>query len=77
MQIGIVSTHAETIFLTIPHFTAPVFLKLPTPIIAVEIMWVVLTGIPKCEQVRMIPEAVISTANPSIGFILQFLMTLS
>lgn len=69
MQTGIVQTQATTIFLTIPHLTAETFTMLPTPIIAVEMMWVVLTGKPKCEAVVIMLADAISTENPCIGFI--------
>ena len=39
----------------------------PTPMIALEITWVVETGIPKCEAVRMIVAAVVSAAKPWTG----------
>src|SRR5258707_11722114 len=39
----------------------------PTPMIALEITWVVDTGIPKWDAVRMIVAAVVSAANPWTG----------
>jgi len=69
MQTGMVQTQATTIFFTTPHLTAETFTMLPTPIIAVEMMWVVLTGNPKWEAVRIMLADAISTENPWIGFI--------
>ena len=51
MQAGTVRTHAITIFPTTRHLTACAWKVEPTPIIAVEITCVVLSGIPKCEAV--------------------------
>ena len=39
----------------------------PTPMIALEMTWVVETGIPKCDAVRMIVAAVVSAAKPWTG----------
>jgi hypothetical protein len=46
-EIGIVSIHAQKIFLVTPHLTAEAPFTAPTPIIEPVIVWVVLTGIPK------------------------------
>ena len=67
MQAGIVKTQAITIFPTILHLTACAWKVEPTPIIAVEITWVVLNGIPKCDAVKINPAADVSAANPCIG----------
>ena len=39
----------------------------PTPMIALEMTWVVETGIPKCDASRMIVAAVVSAAKPWTG----------
>ena len=46
-EMGIVSIHAQNIFVVTPHFTAESPLLDPTPIIEPVIVCVVLTGIPK------------------------------
>ena len=49
------------------HFSAREDLAKPTPMIAVDMLWVVDTGIPKCAAiVRMVAELV-SAAKPLIG----------
>ena len=74
MQAGIVRTHAVTMFPTIFHLTACAWSVEPTPMIAVEITWVVLSGIPKCDAVKINPAAEVSAANPCIGFNLMILV---
>ena len=49
---------------TIPHLTAETRTVLPTPIMEVEITWVVLMGMPKNEDDRMTPAAAVSAAKP-------------
>ena len=44
---GIVRTQAHTILLPIPHLTAEALFAAPTPMMDPEIVWVVLTGMPK------------------------------
>lgn len=73
IQAGIVTIQAMTIFPTILHLTACAWNVEPTPIIAVEITWVVLRGIPKCEAVKIKPAAEVSAANPCMGFSLIIL----
>ena len=46
-ETGIVSIHAQNIFVVTPHFTADILFVAPTPMIDPVIVWVVLTGIPK------------------------------
>src|SRR6476469_6548690 len=50
-----------------PQRTADIRSLEPTPMIALEITWVVETGIPKCDAVRMIDAAVVSAAKPWTG----------
>ena len=57
---GIVISHANTIRLPIPHLTAESLLVEPTPIIAPEIAWVVLTGIPS-------PAIAVSITPPPVS----------
>ena len=40
---------------------------MPTPMIALEMTWVVETGIPKCAAPRMMVAAVVSAAKPWTG----------
>jgi hypothetical protein len=44
--IGIVRIHAHAMVRATPHFTALAPMVVPTPMIEVQIIWVVLTGIP-------------------------------
>ncbi len=64
MHAGIVSTQAITILPTIRHLTACACRVEPTPIIDVEITCVVLSGIPKCEAVKINAAADVSAAKP-------------
>ena len=73
MQAGIVKTQAITIFPTTLHLTLFACNVEPTPIIAVDMTWVVESGIPKCEAIKMIEAADVSAANPWIGFSLIIL----
>ena len=43
-QAGIVNTHAQTIFRAMIHLTEESLLEAATPMIEVEMIWVVLTG---------------------------------
>jgi len=61
---GRVNIQAQTIRPTIPHLTADIRLVAPTPIMDVEITCVVLTGMPICEALKMISDAVVSAAKP-------------
>ena len=46
------------------YLTACAWKVEPTPIIEVEITWVVLRGMPKCEARRISPAAEVSAAKP-------------
>ena len=63
-EAGIVRIRAITMFPATPHRTADIRSLEPTPMIALEITWVVETGIPKWEAVKMIVAAVVSAAKP-------------
>ena len=64
---GIVSTQAQRMRSITLNFSARGFLAKPTPMMAVEMLWVVDTGMPKCAAtVRMVAELV-SAAKPLIG----------
>ena len=57
--VGIVINQAYTIFFPTPHLTAESLLVEPTPMIAPEIAWVVLTGMPSpAIAVRITPPPV-------------------
>jgi hypothetical protein len=62
--MGKVAIQVNTMSLAIPHLTAERRLVAPTPIIAVLMQCVVLTGIPKCEATSMTVAAEILAANP-------------
>ena len=66
-QAGKVKIQVHTIFRAIPHLTAERRLVAPTPIIAVLMQCVVLTGIPKCEATSMTLAAETLAANPWTG----------
>src|SRR3546814_12126357 len=56
---GIVRIHAHTMRSITPSRSARGFLAKPTPMIAVEMLWVVDTGMPKwAASVRMVAERV-------------------
>src|SRR3546814_17544947 len=70
---GIVRIHAHTMRSITPSRSARGFLAKPTPMIAVEMLWVVDTGMPKwAASVRMVAELV-SAAKPWIGCSLTIL----
>ena len=66
-EAGIVRIQATTMLPATPQRTAENRSLAPTPMIADEMTWVVETGIPKCEAVRMTVAAVVSAANPWMG----------
>src|SRR6266576_175823 len=66
-EAGIVRIQAMTILPATPQRTAESRSDEPTPMIALEMTWVVETGIPKCDAVRMIVAAVVSAAKPWTG----------
>ena len=64
---GIVRIQAVTMLRATPQRTALRRSLVPTPMIALEMTWVVETGIPKCDAPRMIVAAVVSAAKPWTG----------
>src|SRR6266567_9000472 len=66
-EAGMVKSHAQTIRLAIPQFTADILFDRPTPRIAEVITWVVLVGIPMAEAPRMTPADAVSTQKPCTG----------
>src|SRR5271157_661338 len=64
---GIVRIQAVTMPRAIPQRTALMRSLVPTPMMAVEMTWVVETGIPKCEATMMMEAAVVSAAKPWTG----------
>ena len=62
--MGIVSTHAHIIVRATPHFTVLIPIVEPTPMMDVQMMCVVLTGIPKNDAPRIVPAPAVSAANP-------------
>ena len=62
-----VRIHAHTIFPATPQRTAVNLFKDPTPIIEPEIVWVVLTGIPRPDARKILVAAADSAQNPSKG----------
>jgi len=73
MQKGSVRTQAMTILPAMPHRTAESRLVAPTPRMAVETTWVVLTGRPQWLETRMIAADDVSAAKPVNGLELQHL----
>ena len=66
-DMGIVSTHAQTTRRAIPHRTAETRWTAPTPTIAPVIVWVVLTGTPRCAEVKSVTAAAVSAHAPPHG----------
>ncbi len=64
---GMVSTHATTMLPATPQRTADIRLIAPTPMIAPLIVWVVLTGTPRKEAIRIEAAPPVSAAKPPIG----------
>src|SRR5215218_1650392 len=62
-----VRIQAITMLPATPHRTADSRSLEPTPMIALEMTWVVETGIPKWDAVKMIVAAVVSAAKPWTG----------
>ena len=61
---GSVKIHARSIFLASPHLTAENRFVAPTPMMAVVMTWVVLTGRPKWLDTMIVAAADVSAANP-------------
>jgi hypothetical protein len=64
---GIVSTHAQTMLLAIPHRTAESRFTDPAPIIAPVIVWVVLSGMPNRDRKTIVTPPPNSAQKPPIG----------
>ena len=62
--MGIVRIHAHMIVRATPHLTVLIPWVDPTPMMEVQMMWVVLTGIPMTEAPRMVAELAAFAANP-------------
>ena len=65
--IGIVSIHANNIFLAIDHLTFLTPLTVPTPIIDPAITCVVLTGMPAAAVPKSTTDEDVSALKPSTG----------
>ena len=50
--MGMVRTQATMMFPATPQRTALAFMVAPTPMMAPVMLWVVLTGMPKCAVVK-------------------------
>src|SRR3546814_748723 len=70
---GMARIQAQMILSITVNFSARGFLAKPTPMIAVEMLWVVDTGMPKCAAVTRIVAEADSAAKPSIGCSLTIL----
>jgi hypothetical protein len=66
-QAGIVNTHAQTIFLAMIHLTEESLFEAATPMIEVEMIWVVLTGACSMVAVKITAAAPVSAAKPFTG----------
>src|SRR5690606_37545044 len=66
-DIGMVRIQAQTIRCTTLHLIAFRRLAVPTPMIAEEMLWVVETGMPRCEAAMITEAALVSAAKPWIG----------
>src|SRR5690606_7634447 len=66
-DIGMVRIQAQIILWTTPHLIAFRRLAVPTPMIADEMLWVVETGMPRCDAARITEAALVSAAKPWIG----------
>ncbi len=62
--IGMVRIHAHMILRATPHFTVLAPIVVPTPMMDEQITWVVLTGIPAAEALRMVTAPAVSAAKP-------------
>src|SRR5439155_107057 len=64
---GIVRLHAHTMRPATPHRTAERRCAAPTPEIAPVIVWVVLTGMPKCDAMNSVMAPLVSAQKPPKG----------
>ena len=65
---GMVKIQAQTMRSVTPHLTAESLFTAPTPDIAPVMTWVVLTGMPRWVDKKMLEAAALSAQKPSIGF---------
>ncbi len=65
--IGMVRIHAHMILRATPHFTVLMPMVDPTPMMDEQITWVVLTGMPAAEALRMVTAPAVSAAKPCTG----------
>ena len=73
-EAGMVTIQVMTIFLTNPHLTAEGLWEEPEPMMAVEITWVVLMGVPINDIPAITAAAEVSAENPWIGCSLKTLL---
>ena len=66
-EAGMVSTHAHTICLAMPHRTANMRRTEPTPTMAPVMVWVVLTGTPSDDARKSDTAPAVSAAKPPTG----------
>jgi hypothetical protein len=64
---GMVRTHAQTIVPATPQRTALNLCIEPTPMIEPVIVWVVLMGTPRAEEIKSTVAAPVSAQKPSTG----------
>ena len=65
--MGIVRIHAIMMLRATPHLTVLDPPVTPTPMIDAQITWVVLTGIPAAEALRIVTAPAVSAAKPWTG----------
>src|ERR1044072_6713695 len=64
---GMVKIHAHSRFTVTPQRTADRRLVAPTPIIEPVMVWVVLTGMPRCSVRNKVTAPAVSALTPSSG----------
>src|SRR5512137_3011054 len=62
-----VRIQAHMILRATPHFTVLVPMVVPTPMMDVQMIWVVLTGIPRTDAPMIVEAPAVSAANPWTG----------
>ena len=67
---GIVNTQAHTMLFAVPQLMLFTPLVKPTPMMEPTMLWEVLTGMPKREQVMIVVAPIVSAQNPFSGVIL-------
>src|SRR5271170_7919536 len=65
--MGMVSTQAQRILVVTPQRTALTRWLAPAPMMQPVMTWVVETGIPIADEVRMVMAALVSAAKPWMG----------